>query len=90
VAKAGDTKSNKFSGECNLCGESVPAGEGIVRCVRGGNTYSRTRAAWVVEHVPKRWVGSPISGRFVGGCTEEADRLKAKSAPDSARDEGSR
>ena len=49
-------RGNKYAAPCRVCGQTVAPGEGH---------YSRTAG---VIHAPQRWVGSPISGKFVGGC----------------------
>lgn len=52
-------RGNKYAGECGICHQDVPAGEGILT---GGP------GSWGVKHQPSRWIGSPISGRMIGGC----------------------
>jgi hypothetical protein len=52
-------RRNKRSGTCAVCSQNVPVGVGVVTRVSGG---------WRLTHSPKRWVGSPVSGRWVDGC----------------------
>ena len=59
-------RANKFAGDCASCGLNVPAGAGIL-------TGSRA-AGWTVKHAAARWHGSPVSGRYVGGCPEDTAR----------------
>jgi hypothetical protein len=64
---------NRTAGPCKLCGQDVPAGTGEAV---GVPTGERRRArgqwshvlAWHVEHTAPRWLGSPVSGRWAGGC----------------------
>jgi hypothetical protein len=75
-------RANKYFGVCALCGGDVPARAGLLRKAREPrvNTYDgpgglRTSVSyWDVVHRPPEWVGSPVSGRWVGGCPEEVDR----------------
>jgi hypothetical protein len=65
------TIGNKYAGTCDVCGREVPAGAGIaIRGQRIGTRYGKPRYAWAVRHRPKEWHGSPVSGRWVGGCSE--------------------
>lgn len=59
-------RANKFAGPCHYCGTEVPAGKGQLFGVAG---------EWKVVHLPARWHGSPVSGRYIGGCPGEADKL---------------
>jgi hypothetical protein len=45
----------------------VPAGAGILT----GNRAT----GYTVRHSAARWHGSPVSGRYIGGCPGEADQL---------------
>jgi len=79
---AATVRANRYPGNCELCGQTVPAGTGILRKAREPrvSTYDaagglRTRVSlWEVVHRPPAWVGSPVSGRWVGGCQAEAER----------------
>jgi hypothetical protein len=59
-------RGNKYAAPCRVCGQTVAPGQGH---------YSRTAG---VIHAPSRWVGSPISGQFVGGCPKREDRDDAQ------------
>jgi hypothetical protein len=52
-------RRNKRPGTCEVCAQHVPVGAGVVTKISGG---------WRLTHSPKRWVGSPVSGRWVDGC----------------------
>lgn len=54
-------RTNKYAARCADCGQHVPAGTGIL---------SRSRGAWIVTHPAPRWVGSPVSGHWSGGCPQ--------------------
>lgn len=41
--------TNQYSGTCTVCGEIVPAGEGIIDIARRYATQQRSR--WAVTHV---------------------------------------
>lgn len=56
-------RANKYAGECAICGREIDAGAGVVCFVAG--------RGWVLSHAPARWVGSPISGGWVGGCPRD-------------------
>jgi len=58
-------RTNKYPAPCQGCGQDVPAGQGEL---------FRDGATWRVRHLAARWHGSPVSGRYVGGCPGEADR----------------
>jgi hypothetical protein len=56
-------RGNKYAGPCHLCGQTVPAGAGrLLRNVDGRR--------FVVIHAPSVWHGSPVSGRWAGGCPD--------------------
>ena len=71
-------RANKYAGDCVHCGETVPAGAGYITRDRG------TGRGWQVWHRPCEWHGSPVSGRYVGGCAGEADRLNARMTESTA------
>jgi hypothetical protein len=52
-------RRNKRPGTCEVCAQHVPVGTGVVTKIRSG---------WRLTHPPKRWVGSPVNGRWVDGC----------------------
>ena len=56
-------RANKYAGPCHYCGAEVPAGKGQLW---SGN------AGWEVIHLEMTWAGSPVSGRYAGGCPGEA------------------
>lgn len=56
-------RANKYAGPCHYCQQEVPAGK--------GQLYSGD-AGWEVIHLAMTWAGSPVSGRYVGGCPGEA------------------
>jgi len=60
--RVGTTRANKYVGTCDICGQDVAPGRGFVRW---------NGAGWVTRHLPKEWVGSPVSGTWVGGCHED-------------------
>jgi len=57
-------RANKFAGKCRVCGQTVEAGAGLLTGRPG---------AWTVQHAAPKWVGSPVSGGFVGGCPEKVE-----------------
>lgn len=57
-------RANKFAGKCGICGQTVEAGAGILTGRPG---------SWGVKHAPSKWIGSPVSGGFVGGCPEKVE-----------------
>ena len=59
VPKAGTVRGNKYAATCAKCGGELPAGSGVVTFLGG---------RWIASHEPCRWHGSPVSGRWVGGC----------------------
>jgi hypothetical protein len=63
-------KANARPGPCRDCGEEIPA--------HGGQLYREGSGAWSVVHVPREWAGSPVSGRYAGGCPAETDRMNAE------------
>jgi hypothetical protein len=42
-----------------------------------GQLWREESGAWSVVHAPAEWAGSPVSGRYVGGCPDETDALNA-------------
>jgi hypothetical protein len=68
-------RPNKYDASCSACGRLVPAGTGIL-------TGSRDQG-YQVRHRDARWIGSPVSGRWAGGC-EDAEGQPAY-APGGAR-----
>lgn len=62
--KIGKTIANKYAKPCHYCGQEVSEGAGIARFTPNG---------WVTEHKPKEWHGSPVSGRWIGGCPETVE-----------------
>lgn len=69
-AVADGPRANKYAGPCALCGAEVPAGDGLLQRDGAGG--------WRVMHRPTVWHGSPVSGRYVGGCPGEADGLNER------------
>ena len=72
------TITNKRPGPCRICGETVPAGAGIAIGTPTGNRVNTGRGwrhtyHWETQHTPRTWHGSPVSGRFVGGCPDKID-----------------
>jgi len=61
---------NARPGECRSCGEMVPAG--------AGQLWREESGAWSVIHSLAEWHGSPVSGRYVGGCPAETDEINRK------------
>lgn len=61
------TKPNARSGNCRSCGAEIPA--------YGGQLWREESGAWSVVHARAEWAGSPVSGRYVGGCPAETDRM---------------
>jgi hypothetical protein len=59
-------RANKYDGGCSTCGRLVPAGTGVL-------TGSRA-SGYTVRHLERRWIGSPVSGKWVGGCEDAADQ----------------
>ena len=58
-------RANTYAGACSLCGLTVPAGTGIL-------TGSRA-TGYQVRHGDRKWIGSPVSGTWVGGCEGARD-----------------
>ena len=48
----------------------VPAG--------AGQLWREQDGAWSVVHTLAEWHGSPVSGRYVGGCPAETDEMNAR------------
>lgn len=61
-------RANKYAGPCHYCGQDVPAGQGQLWSSADG---------WQVVHLEATWAGSPVSGRWVGGCPDGASRQEA-------------
>lgn len=62
-------RANKHAGECGVCGEQVEAGAGLLTGQPG---------SWGVKHTHAEWKGSPVSGRYVGGCPGPTADLNRK------------
>lgn len=73
-------KSNARPGTCRGCGVEIPA--------HGGQLYREQDGSWSVVHTAAKWAGSPVSGRYVGGCPDETGRLNA--GPTDAEQEAGR
>lgn len=68
--------SNRYAAPCHRCGQTVAPGEGVaIGTATGQRTLTRDGwrhvYRWRTEHAPKLWHGSPVSGRWVGGCPIE-------------------
>lgn len=63
-------RPNTHAGTCSKCAETVRPGEGIL-------TGSKA-TGYEVRHGPARWHGSPVSGRYIGGCPKDTDKLNAE------------
>jgi hypothetical protein len=59
-------RPNKYDGGCSTCGRLVPAGTGVLTGSRAGG--------YTVRHSERRWIGSPVSGQWVGGCEDAKDQ----------------
>ena len=59
-------RPNKYDAGCSTCSRLVPAGTGIL-------TGNRD-AGYAVRHSDRRWIGSPVSGKWVGGCEDAKDQ----------------
>jgi len=59
-------RANKFDGGCASCGRLVPAGTGVL-------TGSRD-SGYIIRHRERRWIGSPVSGKWAGGCEDAVDQ----------------
>lgn len=70
VARSTITRGNKYAGECHYCGDTVPPMAGIAEKPAGS-------AEWRVLHRPAKWVGSPTSGGWQGGCPGDDTALNA-------------
>jgi hypothetical protein len=64
-------RENKYAATGECCGTEVRPGEGIA--VKDG-------PSWSVSHKPARWTGSPVSGRYTGGC----EYYRARASQDAA------
>ena len=65
-AQSTGPSANKYDAGCSRCGRLVPAGTGILTGSRG--------QGYEVRHSDARWVGSPVSGRWAGGCDDAKDQ----------------
>jgi hypothetical protein len=61
---------NARPGPCRYCGEAIPAG--------AGQLWREDSGAWSVVHAPAEWSGSPVSGRYIGGCPRDTDAMNAE------------
>jgi hypothetical protein len=59
-------RANKYDAGCKICSRLVPAGQGIL-------TGNRD-VGYSVRHSDRRWHGSPVSGKWIGGCEDYADQ----------------
>jgi hypothetical protein len=59
-------RANKYDAGCSVCGRTVPAGAGVL-------TGNRD-IGYQVRHGDRTWVGSPVSGKWAGGCEDFADQ----------------
>ena len=78
-------KPNARPGNCRGCGEEIPAG--------AGQLWREQDGAWSVAHTMAEWAGSPVSGRYVGGCPATTDEMNERGhfgGPDGARSERDR
>ena len=66
---AGGGRANRYAGCCVYCGAVLEPGAGELNGSR--------RVGWRLTCPRPRWVGSPVSGWYVGGCVGEAERLNA-------------
>jgi hypothetical protein len=71
AARAAGPRANRYAAACETCGGLVPALAGILT---GGPT-----SGYVVRHLAAVWAGSPVSGRWSGGCPA-GDKLAASRA----------
>lgn len=72
------TVANRFDAPCYKCGEIVPAGTGVAIGITTGERKRTPRGwthvyKWRTEHSPRSWHGSPVSGKWVGGCPDTAN-----------------
>jgi hypothetical protein len=65
--------SNTYAAVCASCGLEVRPHDGLL---------AREAGDWTVRHIPQHWAGSPVSGRYVGGC--EAARADAQASQEAA------
>lgn len=72
-------RANQRPGDCRDCGAEIPA--------ERGQLYRETSGAWSVIHVERTWKGSPVSGRWVGGCPSDTAKLNGADAPEPAEAE---
>ena len=66
-------RANRYDAGCSTCGRTVPAGRGIL-------TGNRDQG-YAVRHPDRTWAGSPVSGKWVGGCEEFADQPVYEAKP---------
>jgi len=59
-------RANKYDAGCSRCGRLVPAGTGIL-------TGNRD-LGYEVRYGDRKWHGSPVSGKWVGGCEDATDQ----------------
>lgn len=59
-------RANMFDAGCAICGRKVPAYTGIL-------TGNRD-VGYTIRHADRRWHGSPVSGKWIGGCEGNADQ----------------
>jgi hypothetical protein len=59
-------RANLYDAGCYICCRKVPAHAGVLT----GNRDVGYR----VRHDDRRWIGSPISGKFIGGCEGNQDQ----------------
>lgn len=62
---ANRVRTNRYPAPCMRCGQTIPAGEGLLV---PSPAASDANPAWQVTHPPARWVGSPVSGQWLGSC----------------------
>ena len=63
-------RPNKLAGTCSKCAETVRAGDGILT--------GSAATGYEVRHGPARWHGSPVSGKYIGGCPKDTDALNTQ------------
>lgn len=54
--------ANRRPGPCRVCGAEIPGG--------AGQLWFSSAGEWSVIHTAREWRGSPVSGRWVGGCPD--------------------
>ena len=63
-------RPNARPGECRHCHELIPAG--------AGQLWREESGAWSVAHTVAEWAGSPVSGKYVGGCPKNTDEMNER------------